>query len=145
MRVGVFLVMLLHLGCGLVVTEVPADVVQRFNECLMTGDPTPEEDQKASGHSGIGSPLPPENVSCWFPFRQPWKGRPPKDRAPLCEFQARTTPGPVETLAWSPSIVSGALTCPSLFGLQVVLCSFVSVYSPLTTYLIGPCLNLPQL
>ncbi|CAJ1418808.1 unnamed protein product, partial [Effrenium voratum] len=31
--------------------KVPAAVVQRFNECLMTGDPTPEEDQKVIAES----------------------------------------------------------------------------------------------
>ena len=26
--------------------KLPSAVVQRFNQCLITGDPTPEEDQK---------------------------------------------------------------------------------------------------
>ena len=33
--------------CWVCRCQLPSDVVQRFNECLISGAPTPEEDQKA--------------------------------------------------------------------------------------------------
>lgn len=40
---------------GKVWRQLPTDVVQRFNECLISGAPTPEEDQKAVPGIGRGN------------------------------------------------------------------------------------------